>query len=396
MGDGVTRYWIEVQPRGEMLLGRKRGAGNTVESLDFIPGTAFRGALAALNRSGDWELFLEGVSFPDLTAGGSVPIPLSARECKYARGFAGPAGHGRYDFLLPGPAGKAECQVCGGDLKRSTGWMIAGASYSEEKCEKAATGHTGIDIRTRSAAAGLFYVEQTITSKTGFGGEVVAGNRHRPLLEELFRNAESSGIRLGHGLRKGLGQADFHLLNFQPDPLVSMAERLRGMQHALGKRSGTAQAAGLSVTLTSRAVLLDDYLCYRSDLTVEDLAASVPASAGGASALRQALQGFQPCRTFTDTSRVYGWNAVSGLPRSPDVAIAAGACFLFLRPEAPLEDGEIRKLAPLLETLETSGVGERRAEGFGRIVFCDPFHWRDDDGGYERRPGGSGRPYVRH
>jgi hypothetical protein len=46
--------------------------------------------------------------------------------------------------------------------------------------------------------------------------------------------------------------------------------------------------------------------------------------------------------------------------------------------------------------LEIFGIGERGVEGFGRVVFCDPFHWRSDYERVIRAPDGGSEHYVLH
>jgi CRISPR-associated protein Csx10 len=66
--------------------------------------------------------------------------------------------------------------------------------------------------------------------------------------------------------------------------------------------------------------------------------------------------------------RVMGWQDLWGLPRMHEYAIDAGSVFLFTAAQ-PLDE-----LAQALFTLEEQGIGQRRAEGFGRICISDPFH----------------------
>ncbi len=35
----------------------------------------------------------------------------------------------------------------------------------------------------------------------------------------------------------------------------------------------------------------------------------------------------------------------------------------------------LQQIQPALAALEATGVGERRAEGFGVVSVCDPFHY---------------------
>ena len=76
----------------------------------------------------------------------------------------------------------------------------------------------------------------------------------------------------------------------------------------------------------------------------------------------------------TDTVAVGGWNAATGLPKERAMAIRRGSAFLY-RYRHDDHDTVVAALA----LAETCGVGERRAEGYGRIRVSDPFHWEVHD-----------------
>ena len=69
------------------------------------------------------------------------------------------------------------------------------------------------------------------------------------------------------------------------------------------------------------------------------------------------------------TKRVTGWNELWGTPRMNEYAIDTGSVFLF---SSTVEMNE--PLCEALFKLEEEGIGERRAEGFGRLRISDPFH----------------------
>jgi len=380
----VTRYRIDCQVAEGVVMGARRGAGNLISTLEFIPGTSFRGALAALYKATpgakDWSMFREGASFPDLTPGGAEPISLSARSCKYAKGFRNPQKHGVYDVLLA--EAELKCDECEGEMKAFGGWLKRGGGYSEPDKAKNAVGHAAIAIETRTAAAGLYYLEENVRSKDGFTGELISWGPHEAALEDVLTKAAKDGLRLGHGKSKGTGWADVEVRkNFQPgNSLAPPGERIRGMQRRVND-------AAISVTLKSRAILLDEYLRFRSGIEVEDLSEAAPG-------LSDVLKSFTVTRQFAATDTVYGWNAESKMPRSPDVAVRAGASFLLTR-ERPLDEAEIAVLEQGAAVLETYGIGERCVEGFGRVIMCDPFHWR---GEYERtgKSAGDCKDYVLH
>lgn len=69
---------------------------------------------------------------------------------------------------------------------------------------------------------------------------------------------------------------------------------------------------------------------------------------------------------YARTKVVDGFNAVLGLPRWRDTALAAGTTVVFQLPDPPGD------WAARLLRLENEGIGTRRHEGFGRIAFNHP------------------------
>jgi CRISPR-associated protein Csx10 len=62
-----------------------------------------------------------------------------------------------------------------------------------------------------------------------------------------------------------------------------------------------------------------------------------------------------------------GWNAVWELPKVTEVIASMGSVYLYWT-------ADIDKWLPALAELEVHGLGERRAEGFGRVRVSDEFH----------------------
>ncbi|WZF20177.1 RAMP superfamily CRISPR-associated protein [Nostoc sp. UHCC 0302] len=64
------------------------------------------------------------------------------------------------------------------------------------------------------------------------------------------------------------------------------------------------------------------------------------------------------------THRIDSWQVRWGLPRPSLVGLAAGTCIVFEVKETPEQE--------LVTEIELSGIGKRRAEGYGQICFNDP------------------------
>jgi len=126
-----------------------------------------------------------------------------------------------------------------------------------------------------------------------------------------------------------------------------------------GALSGSARAIALRDQTT--VWCLSDVILRDATLTPDPTAPALAAALGDALGVR-----FEPVadRTHIRARRTDSWQAAWGLPRPSLVGIQAGSVVTFER------TGEVdpERLAAVL----ASGVGERRAEGFGQLCFDDP------------------------
>jgi CRISPR-associated protein Csx10 len=77
----------------------------------------------------------------------------------------------------------------------------------------------------------------------------------------------------------------------------------------------------------------------------------------------------KPRARFLAPAVVAGCNAAQGLPKPDTHAISRGSVLAFSAPK-----DSAAALRAHLQQLETEGLGERRAEGFGKLTVCHPFH----------------------
>jgi len=380
----IKRFAIRCSPKSPLLAGDRRGAGNLSTSLDFVPGAALRGALARLwpsvaGPAPQYDLFLSGASFPDLTANGATAIPLSSCGCKFGSSFYDPdpllGRHGIYDLLLDPDSLSLQCHLCGGELKPKDGWMRLDSEgcWADVTVAAQTVGRTAVDRSLRSAAHGLFFQECQIAHHGYLEGELRFEEHRERQVRALLEKASASGIQTGHGKSVGLGDLS---LEFYPaaEPEPPLALRMERMQQAYA--ANPSGHAILTATLQSRAVLLDRYLQPCGSVQIHDVLDAMGDAADPS--VCAILQGFHPHRTFASGAWIYGWNAMAGLPRSPDFAIRAGSCFSFVREDQPLSAAEIAALSPALSGLESTGIGERQAEGLGRVAFCDSYHYQGE------------------
>jgi CRISPR-associated protein Csx10 len=358
---------------------------------DGITGSALRGALAALYlRTGSahdalfGELFLDGTAWPNMhpfSAGVSRPVPLSAVTCSR---FPGPAerdnlatppsfgqAHGLDDLLLVSEAAmlsgntrllldRVRCPWCARQrhatpLQTATGFLEQGdgARYHLVEMARGSVGGAAVDRSTGLTLEDSRYQRQTIAAGRHLRGVVLVDSDLAAtyLAETLLPVGRLFSV--GRGRSRGLGQVRVRACERTADSVHAAAPVT--LQEAL-QRFVPESPPGwsyTSVTLQSDVILLDAFFRFQSTLSGVDV---------GLEALERRQQ-------FVRRRVVGGWNAAAGLPKEQATAIARGSALLY---RYPTEQGdEVRRA---LAQVADEGIGERRAEGFGRVSIDDPFH----------------------
>ena len=371
------RLRVSLTTEAPLAISRWRATGNELETLRHVPGTAWRGALAAdivrqrkLKDAAHLDdrflaLFLTGKArFGDLRPDGATPWPLSARECSRNR------AHGVHDLLVRSALGEPlpmECSfgpaadACKSKLTLVPGFFLwrEGAPAPEVvQPTVRITAHTAIDGALLLPRPGQFFSSEVVEAGTRFEGEL--------WLEDSALQAEFDQPRLltiGRGATRGQGLATLEARP-SPAPAANLRERLA----ELNRRFEPKGAVAFTCTLRSACLVLDEWLCARSYLTPSDIAEATGALAAD-------LREYRLTAWFSRLMTIGGWNARAGLPRGGVHAIAPGSAFLFTRCVASGErDAEMDRLASVLEACE-AGIGERWEEGFGEGAFCDPLHY---------------------
>jgi len=371
---------VSLTTEAPLAISRWRATGNELETLRHVPGTAWRGALAAdMVRklkpelkdnahldSRFHELFLEGKArFGDLRPEGAALWPLSAREC--SRNCA----HGYHDLLVRSALGDAlplECtfglegKACGSKLALPPGFFLwkrgVPAIPQASQPNVRITAHTAIDGAVLLPRPGQFFSSEVVEAGTRFEGELWLKD---PALKAEFDQPRL--LAIGRGTTRGQGLAT---LEIRP-PLPSEAN-LRERLARLNSRFEPKGLIAFTCTLRSACLVYDEWLCARSYLTPMDIAEA-------AGAPPSELEGYRLTAWFSRMTTIGGWNARASLPKGDIHTVAPGSAFLFTRSVAAGErEREMDRLASLLDACET-GIGERWEEGLGEAVFCDPFHY---------------------
>lgn len=404
------------------LATRAGHAESGAKPTQYIAGTTLLGCLAEahrLLRPKDEEefatLFLQQrVLFPHLYPAfftyqemnrantPVMPLPKTAQTCKRFAGFrpwskedTDEEQHGIRDSLLdwttfalldsPGQApatliepfqSSQKCQICKQAMDHARGHYRCNRKNPSQRMlaetHKHLQMHTGINREWGTVEEKILYNREVFDQGMPFWGEIILPDELAQTLKSLISEAEKEGVvHMGTGRTRGMGKILLRIRDAE-DELPSedhaaSKKRLLAFDCALKERASEAASAPfyLAMTLHSPSILRDPFLRYYS--TIDGMLIDT--------LLRPYLPQGYPAITWqriyqaTEAQSVYGWNELWGTPRPIDYALEAGSTFVFSCSQA-LDD----TLAQALYALEEEGIGRRRAEGFGRIRFADPFH----------------------
>lgn len=346
------------------LLTAARTAGNVVSGADHVPGGNLLGALAG-------HLRRAGISIDDAIAAGALvatdatvqigdvpgrPAPLSLMRTKLDEQLTGPL----WNLLDDVDDGRTQ-------LKGLQGRWVGATPPSKTRPTMATprrsttTHNTVARGRQRPTAdEGGLFTHRAIAAGEQLAGEILLRGDLADLLKGSLTGADGqpwttgllpTRVRLGRAKKGEYGDGRLSV----GEPSFPTADEGRDV----------ATEGTVTVWLLSDLLLLDDRL--EPTARVEDLRSALATALGLAGdSLRLVTTDGAP-RTIVQATRVgrtESWSAAWNLPRPSLVGMAAGSVVRFTTTEAI--PGQ------RIAALEAQGLGERRAEGFGRLSIDDP------------------------
>jgi CRISPR-associated protein Csx10 len=426
----VKHLSLNLEAQSPLVIRADHAAGGA-GSAGYITGTALLGSLATVYRSyyptdsrTFEQLFLSGgAQYPDLypanfkshsmqnaSTSSVYALPKTAQSCKRFDGFPylddeerEEERHGVRDSLLDWTVfeigkrankgglsinietllhpleGHKECPVCENPMDHFTGFYrrrpTDGRMAKAEASTRLLT-RTGINRETGTVQEGILYNRKVFDEHTRFWGMMKAPEGVAASLTDFITEVGRSGlVRIGTGRTRGSGKAHLSVgpQVEEQDSFEDFKTRLQKFDDLLRKQAVGAYKAAIEpyldtfyfvVTLHSPAILRDEMLRYRGSINALELCRllGMPDDSAGS---------FELIYQAASVRRVMGWNEMWGTPRTNEYAIDSGSVFLFAF------KGESEQVDPLKQALfklEEVGIGQRRAEGFGRVYICDPFH----------------------
>lgn len=312
--------------RQHAQLGVKSRQDNVLGTMEHIPGSSVRGALAAVwlvrngisrpdtpKREEFLRLFEGGVRYGALLRPGTEFMSLAVFGHKYAPGPG--CRTVDYDRAL-GQEPPTECGQCGSPIEQRKG--LHGKRKAPVRRTSVAMGDDG------TATDGALFTRETLAPGQEFRGTVTGPGDALAVLADL-KQVRVGGRRTTHGL------ADVTIRPGGGPPLPEVRED--GL---------------LVVRLRSPGIFTDDY--------------GRPSRDPSAAELTEALGGNQAQvrDRWTRWEQAGGWHVASGLPKPQELAVAAGSTYLVHTERVPA-DSE-------LAAFSARGLGLRRHEGFGDLA----------------------------
>lgn len=381
---------LTFQVRAPLALHQTRARAQYVRTLDYIPGTSLRGALAEIyltrhGRPDDTfralflsDLVLYGDLWPTVEGKSTTLMPATARVCKRF-GFA--HSESFRDALLDALSSEPErtrCEVtdgertpCGEPLERVSGYLCSLNPAELLSPRVRLRVSTAMERSTGTVAREMLFTHHTLTGQRRARGEarpepILFQGTVRladPALKAPLEDLLTGPLFLGSGRSRGLGEVEVRV-GMEAPVADSLQERWDKFNKVAQRAGGEPNTRYFSLTLLSHLALRDEWL--RPVL-------------GGITPQHFGLPEIVTWAYYNDSNHpvlflnavtVPGWNAALGLPKPDTVALARGSV-LFAQCPAEQEQAVLDCLA----RMEAEGVGERRNEGFGRVAVCYPIHY---------------------
>ena len=351
----VIRYRIYLEQ--PLLATQILGDPNSSVSFGYLPGSLVRGMLIHRYRQGRPELAEDAVAHDEacrrlffngetrylhaypLTDDGqrSLPTPLALLRRKGDPEEDAPTYNAARPNFHP-------LQAAGDDMLKPVDAPFCLIDDDEltlyEPQPNRLTVHVAREPKKGRATAngGAVFQYEALSAGQWFSGVVLANDD----ADVTTINTLLSGPAwLGRSRSAGYGQVRFELDGDPPDPWREVG----------GSALSFAADQPVTLTLLSDAILRDGQGAYALTLDKAILEAY----------LGVAISAFHPERSFSATTLSGGFNRTAQAPLAQSYSLVAGSTITFT--PAQLLD------ATLVAQLEAEGIGERRAEGYGRIAF---------------------------
>jgi CRISPR-associated protein Csx10 len=347
---------FEIYVREPLLVTRLEGDPNSAVSYPYVPGSAIRGALAScylpaldFDLAGDpnsRRLFFDGSTrylnaYPlDRLGARTLPTPLSwfrEKGIELQDGEVYDFSVEKADYLKqPKSLGESFCQLFGEETEDEDDPDLELAQVEFTRTQWQINVHTmrQRDKGRATTEEGAVFRYQAIAAGERLGGVILVSQPKDVLtLKGLLTGGD---LWLGKSRSGGYGRV-----------CIENVREVRNWTETVTTPTDLGPGDRLVITFLSDAILRTQDGAYADRLTPDLLPTPLNAAAGFQTAFKRVVP-------------LGGFNRKWGLPLYQSQAIQAGSVFVF--------DVTSTITAANLRQLETQGIGERRAEGFGRVA----------------------------
>ncbi|OAN43791.1 hypothetical protein A6A03_17900 [Chloroflexus islandicus] len=398
-GNHTYRLRVLIRLDEPLLIARRAEAGNQYETLEMIPGSVLRGALAwrMTHRHGGFTnshpaafnrfvalFFNDTVRFSplmpveldlgdkdnkgkkdNLKGYATIIAPRDLVTCELYPGYVGENSdeiHGIWSLL--DDTNHTKCLICGRKaasvkLKTLDGFItLAGVPRSRHKPNQTIEMHIRIDPNSGRVRTGDLYGYVALEPGQYFVGEITCTNSD--VWQELRRMAGLqegvNELKLGKATQRGYGKVSvvFAPIDTPIFHLQDLSQRLDSTDH-------------VRMLLLSDAIVVDQWGRFWRGFDPAWLQRELGLPSNVTVEIDRNPQG--ELLAFSATRAVDAFNNKLGLPRSRDVAIVAGSSV-----RLSFKGIELDALVQRLQAVENRGIGLRREEGFGRVAFNHPIY----------------------
>jgi len=407
----MQRIELEIKALSALALARHKPGGSISESVEYIPGTVIRGAVAAkiLNESGhqfsdltenggDFKaLFLSENpvifqnAYPALVINGKLidrtrledngVLPTTALSSKNKSGFT-PKNNGVFDTLIDrfcaegyGYPYDPNCPKDGGrvDPAGITFYCKFNKKYHSLSANKRLLTRVGINRRRAASEEEILYSLEVLNESQDKKQQPVC-YRGAILLEEHlaeslrdFIQLRNQNFRLGGSTSRGLGKVE--ITTKQPvSAKIDVEQKITNFTNSIQDRWQKWEIFGVplkelpgdrtyfTLDLQSDAILTEN---WRRTTVISEKMLQQFAKVEDPSLKLEAA--------YSSYDYLSGWNAAWGLMKDVELITNKGSVYLFSTTQREIWDN-------VLGELEVRGVGDRTCEGFGQIQICNQFH----------------------
>lgn len=213
---------------------------------------------------------------------------------------------------------------------------MIGTNIYKQPIKKTLNFHHQRDYETGTVKKGMIFNYESIDEHQTFEGNIIGDENELNALLDYFK--EEPIVHIGRSRNAQYGRVRFEIISKKPEEFTSEIDGL------------TSGNGDVSLTLLSNTILYNQHGYPAAEVKV--LEKTLQENLGDGVTVKKA---------FIRTDEVENFVSVWRLRRPAEVCFSAGSCFLL--------NGIMESRRQILLEMQKNGIGERRGEGFGRIVF---------------------------